>query len=121
MNERRSAPKQNGSAPIKISHRRLSPEVVAQGIRHLQKADPVLGAAIRAVGAWRLKHGNNHFHALARAIVYQQISGHAARTIWGRVTALSTPEKFTADSVMRLTDDQLRGAGLSPQKVRYMR
>jgi DNA-3-methyladenine glycosylase II len=104
-----------------LEHRRLSPELVAQGVRHLRKADPILAAAIRAAGPWRLKPGRNHFHALARAIVAQQISGHAARTIWSRVIALSAPERFSAVAVMRLSDDQLRQAGLSPQKLRYMR
>jgi DNA-3-methyladenine glycosylase II len=106
---------------VRVAHARLSPEIVARGVRHLRKADPILGAAIRAAGPWRLAPGRNHFHALARAIVAQQISGHAARTIWSRVIILSAPEKFTAAAVMRLTDDQLRQAGLSPQKLRYMR
>lgn len=90
-------------------------------MRHLRRADPILGAAIRVAGPWRLKAGRNHFHALARAIVAQQISGHAARTIWGRVIALSAPDRFDAAAVMRLRDEQLRGAGLSPQKLGYMR
>jgi DNA-3-methyladenine glycosylase II len=63
----------------------------------------------------------NHFHSLARAIVSQQISTHAARTIWARVQGLATPERFTAQRLLLLSDEQLRSAGLSPQKLRYLR
>jgi DNA-3-methyladenine glycosylase II len=120
MNGRSSVPtdqsRVNGSA---IG--RMSSEEIARGIRRLRKADPILGAAIGAVGPWRLKFHRNHFHALARAIVFQQISGHAARTIWTRVVALSAPDRFTAKAVLELPDERLRSAGLSPQKLRYLR
>ena len=59
-------------------------------IRHLKRVDPVLAAVIELVGPCRLepRREGTHFDALARAIVYQQLSGKAAATIHGRVLAL---------------------------------
>src|SRR5438045_1719338 len=58
------------------------------------------------------------FDALAESIAYQQLSGKAAATIWGRVRALY-PEKKYLDpkAVLKTPDRKLRGAGLSGSKV----
>jgi DNA-3-methyladenine glycosylase II len=63
----------------------------------------------------------DHFSALVRAITFQQLSTKAASTIYNRMVALMpggvpTPEGFAA-----LSDDQLRGAGMSRQKTGYLR
>jgi DNA-3-methyladenine glycosylase II len=56
------------------------------------------------------------FTALARAIVFQQLTGKAARTIWGRVvTALE--DSTTPESVIAVAEEQLRTAGLSRNKA----
>jgi DNA-3-methyladenine glycosylase II len=100
---------------------RLSAADIAAGIAHLRKVDPTLRRVIDAVGPFAMRPPGNHFHSLARAIVSQQISTHAARTIWARVQGLATPERFTAQRLLLLSDEQLRSAGLSPQKLRYLR
>jgi DNA-3-methyladenine glycosylase II len=100
---------------------KLSPALVQEGIRRLRKVDPILKTVIDRVGPFKLKTTKNHYHALSRAIVAQQISGHAARTIWGRLQELGNGDSFSASLVQSLPDDALRGAGLSPQKLRYMR
>lgn len=91
-------------------------------VAHLRAADPKLGRVIDAVGAANvlaLKKTPSVFGALAEAIVYQQLSGKAAATIYGRVCALfpRAPHGLTADHVQRVADDRLRGAGLSAAKV----
>ena len=62
------------------------------------------------------------FEALSRTIVYQQLSGKAAATIYGRVEALlgKAPSKRAA-VLQKLPDSALRGAGLSTQKTLAMR
>jgi 3-methyladenine DNA glycosylase/8-oxoguanine DNA glycosylase len=63
-----------------------------------------------------------HFHALARSIVYQQLATQAAATIYGRVRDLTPAAGFpTTHQVLALSDDELRGAGLSRNKARAMK
>lgn len=60
-----------------------------------------------------------HFHALARAIIHQQLASRAADTIYRRVKALSPSARFpTPGELLRLPEDALRGAGLSKAKHR---
>ena len=58
------------------------------------------------------------FEALAESIAYQQLSGKAAATIWGRVRALY-PRRKNLDPklVLETPDETLRAAGLSRSKV----
>jgi 3-methyladenine DNA glycosylase/8-oxoguanine DNA glycosylase len=65
--------------------------------------------------------GASHFHHLARAIVYQQLSGKAAATIHRRMLALFPRRQAHPDHVHRITDGELRAAGLSRQKIGYLR
>ena len=82
----------------------------------------MLAAVIRAHGACGLAAAQraDHFSALVRAIIFQQLSTKAASTIYARVAALMpgtpTPEAFAA-----VTDEQLRAAGISRQKGAYLR
>lgn len=64
----------------------------------------------------------SRFHALGRAIVYQQLAGAAARTIHDRVVALTPGPRFpTAAQFLSLPDAKLRGAGLSQNKLLSLR
>jgi DNA-3-methyladenine glycosylase II len=99
----------------------LSPELAGEGIRRLRKVDPILKEVIDRIGPFQLKLTKNRYHSLARAIVAQQISTAAARSIWKRLEELTAPKQLTADAIIVLKDEQLRGAGLSPQKLRYFR
>ncbi len=100
---------------------RTSPET------QLRNADPVLGALIRAVGGAKAlgdaRDGrpDDHYGALVRAIVGQQLSTKAARTIYGRLTdrfggRTPTPAEIIADD-----PEQLRSVGLSRAKASYLR
>ena len=91
-----------------------------KAINHLKKSDPVLRAIIERVGPYRMEFGEPGFHSLAEAIVYQQLNGKAAATIFNRFTAL-TGEPVTPEGINKLTNEQLRAVGLSKQKSSYLR
>jgi len=92
----------------------------------LRSADPILGALIDAVGPdglgdARAGRPDDHYGALVRAIVGQQLSTKAARTIYGRLCDrfgghTPTPEEILADD-----PEQLRTVGLSRAKASYLR
>jgi DNA-3-methyladenine glycosylase II len=92
--------------------------------RLLMRRDPVLGAVIRQIGPCEMasRQRKDHLTALVTAIVNQQLSTKAAATIFGRFVAL-LPEGTvpSATAIAALSDDQLRGVGLSRQKVAYLR
>lgn len=62
-----------------------------------------------------------HFGAVLQSIVYQQLSGKAAATIHGRVLALFGDKEPTPRALLGTDDARLRAAGLSGQKVRYVK
>lgn len=97
---------------------------VAQAHRALRRADPVLAGVMRHSPRYpaELQRTDNLFHSLARSIVYQQLSGKAAGTIFGRVKALYAPKRFPSPAdVLAADEDVLRGAGLSWNKIRAFR
>jgi 3-methyladenine DNA glycosylase/8-oxoguanine DNA glycosylase len=71
----------------------------------------------------QLKKTPSLFAALAEAIVYQQLTGKAAGTIYARVCALfpRAHEGPTAEQLLRVSDEKLRGAGLSGTKLLSLR
>lgn len=91
-----------------------------KAINHLKKSDPVLRAIIERVGPCRMEFGPAEFHSLAEAIVYQQLNGKAAVTIFKRFAALAG-EPLMPEGILKLSDEQLRAAGLSKQKSAYLK
>jgi len=91
-----------------------------KAILHLKKSDPVMRGIIERVGPCRIQYGPAEFSSLAESIVYQQLNGKAAATIFDRVLAL-TGEPLTPAGVLKLSDEQLRSAGLSKQKLSYLK
>ena len=91
-----------------------------KAINHLKKSDPVIREIINRVGPYRIEYGDPVFHSLAEAIVYQQLNGKAAFTIFKRFAALAG-EPLTPEGIMKVTDQQMRSAGLSKQKTSYLR
>ncbi len=92
-------------------------------VRHLSEADPALARVIHRVGECRFapKEDHTYFEALARSIVFQQLSGLAANTIYGRFAALFAPNPPNPATLLALEDEPLRAAGLSRQKIGYLR
>jgi DNA-3-methyladenine glycosylase II len=91
-----------------------------KAVTHLKKSDPVMRAIIDRLGPCRMQFGPPEFHSLAEAIVYQQLNGRAAETIFKRFTALAR-EPLTPGGILELSDEQMRGAGLSKQKSAYLK
>src|SRR5882762_4289186 len=91
-----------------------------KAVMHLKKSDPILRAIIERVGPCRMEFGPPEFSSLAEAIVYQQLNGKAAETIFKRFAALAG-EPLTPEGILKLSDEQMRGAGLSKQKSSYLR
>src|SRR5246127_1619116 len=91
-----------------------------KAVNHLKKSDPVLRAIIERVGPCRMEYGVPEFCSLAEAIVYQQLNGKGAVTIFNRFAALAG-EPLTPEGILKLSDDQLRGVGLSKQKSAYLK
>ena len=91
-----------------------------KAVNHLKKCDPVLAAIIERVGPFRMEYGPAEFHSLAEAILYQQLNGKAAATIFKRFAELAG-EPLTPEGILKLTDEQLRGVGLSRQKSLYLK
>lgn len=90
-----------------------------KAVLHLKKSDPLMRAIIERVGACRMEFGEPTFHNLAEAIVYQQLNGKAAQTIFERFTALAG-DPVTPEGILKLSAEQLRKVGLSKQKSSYL-
>lgn len=91
-------------------------------LRALARRDPVLGRAMRRLAPFpgfpEAGAHDSHFHALAKAIVHQQLATRAAATIHRRVHGLTPGRRFPrAAEVLELPDAALRGAGLSAAKT----
>jgi len=93
-------------------------------VAHLRAADPTLARVIEGVGPLTLEPRDGAFRMLSRAIFFQQLAGPAARAILGRVLAsLGADEDnwYTPGQLLAASDEQLREAGLSRQKMVYLR
>jgi DNA-3-methyladenine glycosylase II len=93
---------------------------VQKALAHLKKSDPVMRSIIERVGAYRIEYGRPEFHSLAEAIIYQQLNGKAAVTIFNRFAALAG-EPLTPEGILKLNDEQMRAVGLSKQKSSYLK
>lgn len=92
---------------------------------HVRAADPGLARIIDVVGPVEieLKRTPSLFVALAESIVYQQLTGRAAATIFARLQALFPHGHHgpTAEQIVRVSDAKLRAAGLSRPKILSLR
>ena len=93
--------------------------------RHLRRRDRALAAWMRRIGPieaeprWRRPF--DPVDALARAILYQQLSGKAAATIVSRVEAAIDSDRLHADTLGRCADATLRACGVSGNKLLALR
>jgi DNA-3-methyladenine glycosylase II len=88
---------------------------------HLSRVDPKLAAVIARAGPCTLKPRGDCFLSLCRAIISQQISGVVAVAITKRFKKLFPRSRPTPKHLLTLSDEQLRSAGLSRQKMSYLR
>ena len=89
----------------------------------IRKSDPILGDIIERVGPCTLVPNidGTHFEAVTRAIVFQQLSGKAASTIYGRFASLFSTGTPTPHELSGIHEAQLRSVGLSRMKATYVK
>jgi DNA-3-methyladenine glycosylase II len=100
-----------------------------EAVEHLRGADPVMAAIIERVGPCMLGSrtdrggpAHDHYGALLRAIVGQQLSVSAARSIYGRLTERYGGRTPTPAQILADEPEELRAAaGLSRSKVVFLR
>jgi DNA-3-methyladenine glycosylase II len=92
-----------------------------KAINHLKKADPVLAAIIEKTGPYRVTYMEPVFQTLVRSIVYQQLSGKAAMTIFNRLVEAAKVTPLTPEAILKMRAQKMRTLGLSKQKTVYIR
>ena len=93
---------------------------VDTGLAHLRASDPIMRRLIDAVGPFTLRPERKRFSVLVRAIISQQVSTAAARTIRGRLEAVLPNGGLKPEGIARLGEADLRSVGLSRQKASYL-
>ena len=91
--------------------------------RHFAGIDPEMHQLVQSVGPCRLdaRVAPDAFQALLRAIVAQQVSAKAARTVYARLCDLAPGQTISAAALLAHDPDVLRATGLGPAKTRYVR
>jgi DNA-3-methyladenine glycosylase II len=93
----------------------------AEATRQLADRSPVVAKLVAVAGPMRLRSSSEtHFEALVRAITFQQLAGAAATTIHGRLVG-ALAGVVEPDRLLALTNEELRGAGLSANKAASLR
>jgi DNA-3-methyladenine glycosylase II len=91
-----------------------------KAVNHLKNSDAILASIIAQVGPCKMAYREPTFEMLARAIVFQQLSTKAARTIYGRLEE-AAGGRLTPEAIQNLSVGEMRRAGLSRQKLGYIR
>jgi len=87
----------------------------------LKRSDPILARIIDRVGPVKFELDDDHYEAVVGSIIFQQLAGSTARAILNRFKQLyggrvPSPREYLSTDV-----EKLRGSGLSPQKISYIR
>lgn len=103
--------------------RRVPRYDIARACRELAAADPALGRLIEQVGPFtlRLKSQHSPFEALLESIIYQQLHGKAASAILKRLLTFFGELHPSPEVLLSAPDEQLRGCGLSANKLLALR
>lgn len=90
---------------------------------HLRRNDPKLGAWMQRIGDLPVPRPEPFalVHALARSIIFQQLHGKAAESIFGRLQQTLGGRRIGAKALATVDDDQLRVAGVSAAKARALK
>ncbi|GIX03249.1 MAG: hypothetical protein KatS3mg113_0255 [Planctomycetaceae bacterium] len=93
---------------------------ITRAHQHLMQRDTHLAQLMQRVGPFQLRLHHNRFELLVRSILSQQISTRAARAIRKKLQAIAGTPSLTPRVLLQLTPEQMRAAGLSAQKIRYL-
>ncbi|CAK7038952.1 DNA-3-methyladenine glycosylase family protein [Saezia sanguinis] len=107
----------------KKTHQVILPDYWVEACAHLSKRDRIMRRLIAQYPEGCLESRGNAFVTLARSIVGQQISVKAAQSVWDRFVQLIPMDQWRLkpESVLSLSVEQMRSAGLSTRKVEYIR
>lgn len=97
------------------------PAYLPRALRHLRATDDRMRRLIAHHGAPALTRSRDHVQQLTRAIVYQQLSGKAAATIYGRFLGLYGGRFPHPSAIAATPHPRLRSVGLSNAKASYVR
>ena len=92
-----------------------------KALNHLKKSDPVMREIIERIGKYAIEYREPVFQTLVRSIVYQQLHGKAALTIFNRLHEAAKADPLTPESILKLRPARMRKLGLSGQKMTYIR
>ncbi|MDP3940849.1 MAG: DNA-3-methyladenine glycosylase 2 family protein [bacterium] len=99
----------------------ITKEKIEKAKKHFQKTDPVLWELSKKINLAPRESDGNYFMDLVESIVSQQLSVKAADTIWKRFVALLPNHEVDPTLVLDLPDGKIREAGISWQKISYIK
>jgi len=98
-----------------------NPRTFKAGFDHVSKSDPVLRPILEKRGILRFALQGELFESVVESILSQQLAGAAADSIISKVRGIYPEGKLSAKSINRTRLPTLRKAGVSPQKVTYLK
>ena len=96
---------------------------IDDAIKYLKETDPTMNKIINSVGAYSIKIRHNPFLALVEAIIYQQLTGKAAQSIYEKfISYYNNNEYYVQPQYIILTADNImKSFGLSNKKIEYIK
>jgi DNA-3-methyladenine glycosylase II len=96
---------------------------IDDAIKYLKEIDPTMNKIINSVGAYSIKIRHNPFLALVEAIIYQQLTGKAAQSIYKKfISYYNNNEYYVQPQYIILTADNImKSFGLSNKKIEYIK
>ncbi len=98
-----------------------NPKVFKRGYDHVRKRDPLLAKVLEKHGPLEFRAEGDLFEALVESILSQQLASPAATSIIRKVRAIYPGGRLEAGAVYRTPTRKLRAAGVSPQKLTYLK
>jgi DNA-3-methyladenine glycosylase II len=92
-----------------------------KGIRYLRRKDPTMNKIIKSVGNYTIKKRNDPFLSLVEAIIYQQLTGKAAESIYRKFLKYYGNSNPDPDKILATSDEAMKSIGLSSRKVEYIK
>lgn len=99
----------------------ITKDIENKARKHIIENDSILGDVVKKVGSFTWSFGNSYFYDLTEQIISQQLSIKAADTIFARFKKLFKEDKINEDDLLDLSDETLRGVGISYQKISYLK